>query len=133
MIFSPERGKEKISWPNKDGRRYTAKFKSQVVLEALRSQKPDAVRVPLSLRAQLTHPEPPDVDDDVPSFPARSACTGVLIVSINLTSGRGSPPSPSARITLSWEDPKTGRGAARLIVVPVDIPRSGRRNDWIRF
>ncbi len=44
----PERGKEKISWPNKDGRRYTAKFKSQVVLEALRSQKPDAVRVPLS-------------------------------------------------------------------------------------
>ena len=48
MIFSPERGKERISWPNKDGRRYTAKFKSQVVLEALRSQKPDAVRVPLS-------------------------------------------------------------------------------------
>ena len=32
------------------------------------------------LRAQLTHPEPPDVDDDVPSFPARSACTGVLTV-----------------------------------------------------
>ena len=26
----------------KDGRRYTAKFKFQVVLEALRSQKPDA-------------------------------------------------------------------------------------------
>ena len=25
------------------------------------------------------------------------------------------------------------RGAARLIVVPVDIPRSGRRDDWIRF
>ena len=24
------------------------------------------------LRAQLTHPEPPDVDDDVPSFPTRS-------------------------------------------------------------
>ena len=28
------------------------------------------------LRAQLTHPEPPDVDDAVPSFPASSACTG---------------------------------------------------------
>ena len=41
------------------------------------------------LRAQLTHPEPPDFDDDLPSFPARSACTGVLIVSINLTSGHG--------------------------------------------
>ena len=39
--------------------------------------------------------------------------------------------APSARI--SWEDPETGRGAARLIVVPVDIPRSGRRDDWIRF
>ena len=26
----------------KDGRRYTAKFKFQVVLEGLRSQKPDA-------------------------------------------------------------------------------------------
>ena len=37
--------------------------------------------------------------------------------------------APSARIP--WEDPETGRGAARLIVVPVDIPRSGRRDDWI--
>ena len=32
-----------------------------------RSAKPHEL-----LRAQLTHPEPPDVDDDVPSFPARS-------------------------------------------------------------
>ena len=39
--------------------------------------------------------------------------------------------APSTRIP--WEDPETGRGAARLIVVPVDIPRSGRRDDWIRF
>ena len=46
VVYPDGRGKEKISWPNKDGRRYTAKFKSQVVLEALRSQKPDAVRVP---------------------------------------------------------------------------------------
>jgi len=42
MIWSPERAKKNISWPKKDGRRYTAKFKFQVVLEALPSQKADA-------------------------------------------------------------------------------------------
>ena len=36
----------------KDGRRYTAKFKFQVVLEALRSQKPDAE----GARAYQVHP-----------------------------------------------------------------------------
>ena len=42
---------------------------------------------------RTAHPfEPLDVDGDVSSCPARSACTGVLIVSINLTNGRGSPP-----------------------------------------
>ena len=75
------------------------------------------------LRAQLTHPEPPDVDGDVPSFPARSACTGVLIVSINLTGGRGSPPFGGKMVV--WSTPMR-----RVIVDDVDRgfirDRSGR-------
>ena len=39
--------------------------------------------------------------------------------------------SPQARIP--WQDLETGEGAARLVVVPVDIPREGRLDDWVRF
>ncbi len=39
--------------------------------------------------------------------------------------------SDAARIP--WEDPKTGYGGARRVVTPVDIPREGRLDDWVRF
>lgn len=39
--------------------------------------------------------------------------------------------SPQARIP--WQDPKTGRGGARRVVIPRDIPRSGRLDDWVQF
>lgn len=39
--------------------------------------------------------------------------------------------SDEARIP--WEDPETGYGGARRIVTPIDIPREGRLDDWVRF
>ena len=39
--------------------------------------------------------------------------------------------SDEARIP--WEDPDTGYGGARRVVTPVDIPRKGRLDDWVRF
>ena len=38
--------------------------------------------------------------------------------------------SPQARIP--WEGPD-GSGGARRVVVPVDIPKAGRLDDWVRF
>ena len=38
---------------------------------------------------------------------------------------------PSTRI--EWHDPKTGDGGARWVVIPLDIPRDGRMDDWVRF
>ena len=39
--------------------------------------------------------------------------------------------TPEARIP--WVDPTTGDGAARLVVIPLDVPRNGRKEDWIQF
>lgn len=34
---------------------------------------------------------------------------------------------------IPWVDPNTGCGSARRVVTPVDIPRKGRLDDWVRF
>ncbi len=34
---------------------------------------------------------------------------------------------------IPWEDPETGDGGARRVVVPVDIPRTGSLRDYVRF
>lgn len=34
---------------------------------------------------------------------------------------------------IPWYNPETGEGGARLVVTPVDIPRNGRLDDWVRF
>ena len=52
MIFSPEQAKGENDVGKKDGQRYTAKFKFQVALEALRSEKADAEVA----RAYQVHP-----------------------------------------------------------------------------
>ncbi len=39
--------------------------------------------------------------------------------------------TPQARVP--WVDPETGDGAARFVVVPLDVPREGRMKDWIQF
>ena len=38
--------------------------------------------------------------------------------------------SPQARIP--WQN-EQGEGAARLVVIPMDVPRSGKLDDWVRF
>ena len=34
---------------------------------------------------------------------------------------------------IPWYNPETDEGGARLVVMPVDIPRDGRLDDWVRF
>ena len=39
----------------------------------------------------------------------------------------------STEARIAWQDPATGHGATRQVVVPVDIPRNGRLDDWVQF
>ena len=39
----------------------------------------------------------------------------------------------SHRARIPWHDPETGEGSARLVVMPVDTPRGGKLDDWVRF
>ena len=34
---------------------------------------------------------------------------------------------------VAWFDPETGDGGTRRVVVPLDVPRRGKMNDWVRF